>query len=108
MVIRPVILVERPGLLDRNLATETIGRNNVPVAAFGDMFCDVRQINLWLPAAVGWGIGVAFLVFLRFLFSTEEWLFILPLLGSILFPLGWGLFRRWTYGRLKRVIGDSF
>lgn len=108
LLIRPLILAEHPGLLNRNLAGESkINPQAIPVPAVADILRGSRPINLWLPASAGWSVGAASLVCWQSLGGAPRWVFVLPLLGSCLGPLAWGLFRRSAYARVKRLVRDK-
>jgi len=102
LVIRPMILAERPGLLDRNLAAASIERQNSPLGTV-DVFRDVDPVHLWLPAAVGWALGAVPLLLWHFAVGAQWWMFLLPPAGTILLPFGWGLFRLAAYVRVERA-----
>lgn len=105
LLIRPMILAERPGLLDCNLATgSNEGKQEIAAPAVTNLLRGIRPINVWLPASVGWGVGAAALIFWNFVFGAERGVFVLPLLGSFLGPLVWGLFRLSAYVRVERLV----
>lgn len=95
LLIRPILIAERPGLLDRNLRDDH-GIDERLETGFGRAMMAMlrgRRIDLWRGAAVGWGIGTAALVILRVKFGLGNWPFAAPIIGIALVPFGWCSFK---------------
>lgn len=109
LLIRPAIIIEKPGLLDRNAA---VGSEPGPSTGLGIstgftvLWNDVWP-NVWVPAAIGWIVGGVVLTGLRLSDVTLFWVLALPSGGTILSPLAWGGFRLLVLRWMERGIGQG-
>lgn len=104
-LIRPVILVEKPGLLDRNHPADrgmAEAMNIRPTEVLGAMLRE-RRATFWGSAALGWSVGVLVLIACRLLWPANPWVFALPLLGMVLAPFIWWIGRICAFRRVART-----
>jgi hypothetical protein len=109
LLLRPLILADRPGLLDRNRAIQTL-KDELLVRQKGAVLKAVVRahgISLWGPAALGWGCGTAMLVAARISEGPRVWAFGIPVLATALCPAAWCLFRLMVFRRMKGGAGES-
>ena len=105
LLLRPVILAERPGLLDRNLLADRGARErlDIPPRQMVATILRERRTDLWGPGAVGWCIGLVALISWRVAVGPEVWTFALPLMGFVLGPVAWAYWRIAVYLRVERA-----
>jgi len=109
LLIRPLLLRARPGLLDRNLDAADCAdcsgpESGSPLHAGWSFGLSHR----WpMPAGMGWTLGCAMAVAWRVVVGPAAWLWGLPLGGAVVGPLVWAIFRRGVFRRLRRAVHDG-
>ncbi len=109
LLVRPQILSERPGLLDRNLADDYGARERMVVSAGAAVIAMLqsRRSDLWVPAAIGWTVGSMALIIWRVTVGPSVWPFALPILGMTLFLLAWCMIRLSVFRRIERAAREK-
>jgi len=105
LLVRPLILAKKPGLLDRNLGVD-IGaeeprintKPELPTLLLGS------PIDLWLSAYAGWGIGTAAVVIWHHTVERSAWCFLMPVVGAVVAPFFWCIGRKAIFVRMERVV----
>jgi hypothetical protein len=105
LVIRPMILRSRPGLLNRNLAADQSAQHRMGIGYSSTMGVTFRERGsaFWIAAGAGWAITATFVLVCRMAVGWTEWLLLLPLAGAVFGPLAWSLFRFAVFRRLQRT-----
>lgn len=106
LLIRPLIVRRRQGLLDRNLSTRT-GTCEVIDA---DHWLAIRaaigewKLDCWVPAGAGWALGAVGAVVWRLAAGPSMvGILGLPICGTIVGPLVWTVFRLSVFRRLSHA-----
>jgi hypothetical protein len=101
LLIRPILLAEQPGLLDRNLKDDKSATERIvvrPVSTLRGMVAE-RGADFWWALLIGlWG-GMLVALTVRLLFEPKEPLIVLlfPLIGSLLGPIVWTLWQCFAF-----------
>lgn len=101
LVLRPVVLAERPGLLDRNLADDKSDQEQLlvrPSESFRGMVRD-GGADLWWSGALGlWG-GMLVLLISRWFTNSAPatWMLLIPAAGIVAGPLAWAFWQCAAY-----------
>ncbi len=105
ILLRPLILNQRPGLLDRNrhesIATDVELRMG-PGRTLIAIVCG-HPISLWMPATLGWGAGSVGVMIWRGEADFIVWCFGLPILGILLAIPFWCLVRLVVFRRVEKA-----
>jgi hypothetical protein len=105
LVVRPIILRDRPGLLNRNLASDQSVENEIAIgysSTVQAMFRE-RSSEFWIAAGAGWAIAATLILTWRIAAGWTEWLLTLPVAGVVVGPVAWGIFRLTVFRRLRRI-----
>lgn len=111
LFLRPLIMAECPGFLDRNLALPPPPDSGVaghPILLLRDQI-KTRGLDYWWSALGGLWCGMLLLVLLHQLFlgPDQRLLLFLPLIGFLVGPLIGALGRTVVYFDTQRRAGDS-
>lgn len=109
LVVRPLILRDRPGLLDRNHAADRgpddtgAGEHRLSVEAV----LRNRGVDLWAPAGIGWACGSLAGLIWRFAAGPQPWFLALPVGAAVAGTAAWSVFRSSVFRRLHRLARDD-
>jgi len=108
LLIRPALLAEFPGLLDRNLRDDRSESESLvvkPAAAVQLMYAD-RGDDFWSSALWGLWIGMAGGLLSRLYLSAvpATWSFALPVAGMAAGPIMWALWECWAFAHVWRKV----
>lgn len=109
LLIRPMILRSRPGLLDRNLTADRGATEHVRPSYGGALTSLLREpsIGFWIPAGIGWCLGCAAALVARASTGPKPWYVFLPLGGALIGPAVWAFFRYVVFRRLHRSARET-
>jgi len=101
-LVRPLILAQRPGLLDWNNPADgsSAARLDVRLRTIAAMMLRDRGVDLWGPCAAGWCAGLAAIAIWRAAEAVPIWAFSFPLAGLVAGPL-FSVF--WRYAAFRKV-----
>jgi hypothetical protein len=104
LVLRPILLTENPGLLDRNLPTDRSAHETAvvrPVEVCRSIYLD-RGADFWWSSILGLWLGMFVLLLGHLKLGwSPTWLWILPLTGLALGPILWSIIQ-WTAWHVAR------
>jgi hypothetical protein len=105
LVIRPILLGESPGLLDRNHPNDLSAREQIevrPSEVCSNIFRD-RGADFWWSSIIGLWLGLSGLLLGHFwLRLSIIWIWPLPAAGLVMGPLAWSLIQ-WLAWHLART-----
>lgn len=106
LLLRPVVLVEKPGLLDRNLADDEGSQEQLeltPLSSFRYMLRE-RGADFWWSGGVGILSGMLGIILWHRLSPRlfSKWEVALPLCGMLIGPAVWALIQYTAYWLARR------
>jgi hypothetical protein len=111
LFLRPIILAEQPGLLDRNLASPATVTGQILPRPFYLLKEQIKTqgLDYWWSALGGiWGAMILLLILHYLLVEPGRWLaFSFPIAGLLVGPLLGSLVQSGVYFLARRGVGDS-